>query len=54
LIATDEGYFTYEGEGKCELTSGGGKLTERGCFDDNIKNDVKTVGLEGVGWTDLA
>jgi hypothetical protein len=29
-------------------------LTERGFFEDNIKNDLKAVVLEGVGWNDLA
>jgi hypothetical protein len=31
-----------------------GKLTDRRCFEDNIKNDFKAVGLEYVSWTDLA
>jgi hypothetical protein len=32
----------------------GGKLTDRGCFEDNIKNNFKAVGLECVSWTALA
>ena len=31
-----------------------GKAHGKWRFKDNIKNDFKTVGLEDVGWTDLA